>query len=62
MFIIDHLKWIVWMNLLTMAKFKRFIKSGGIFPDFTESLIIMPDYSLGFIKNTPTDGFKIYNQ
>ena len=37
-------------------------KSGGIFPDFKESLIIMPDYSLGFVRNTPTDGFKIYNQ
>jgi len=37
-------------------------KSGGIFPDFKESLIIMPGYSLGFVRNTPTDGFKIYNQ
>ena len=41
---------------------KGLFKSGGIFPDFTEPLIIMPDYSLGFIKNTPVDGFKIYNQ
>ncbi|MAE15140.1 MAG: hypothetical protein CL821_06070 [Crocinitomicaceae bacterium] len=41
---------------------KGLFKSGGIFPDFTESLMIMPDYSLGFIKNTPVDGFKIYNQ
>ena len=37
-------------------------KSGGIFPDFEESLIIMPDYSFGFSRNTPVDGFKIYNQ
>tara|TARA_Y200000002_G_scaffold381838_1_gene396994 strand:+ start:4809 stop:9269 length:4461 start_codon:yes stop_codon:yes gene_type:complete len=37
-------------------------KSGGIFPDFEESLIIMPDYSFGFKRNTPVDGFKIYNQ
>lgn len=37
-------------------------KSGGIFPDFEESLIIMPDYSFGFTRNTPVDGFKIYNQ
>jgi hypothetical protein len=36
--------------------------SGGIFPDFEESLLIMPDYSLGFIRNTPEDGFNIYNQ
>jgi hypothetical protein len=36
--------------------------SGGIFPDFEESLNIMPDYSLGFIRNTPNDGFKIYDQ
>jgi len=36
--------------------------SGGIFPDFEESLQIMPDYSLGFIRNTPEDGFNIYDK
>lgn len=36
--------------------------SGGIFPNFKESLIIMPDYSLGFLRETPEDGFEIYGQ
>ena len=37
-------------------------KSGGIFPDFMDSLSIQKDYSLGFIRRTPKDGFNIYNQ
>ena len=35
-------------------------KSGGIFPDFNDSLSIQKDYSLGFIRRTPTDGFNVY--
>ena len=34
--------------------------SAGIFPDFEEHLTIQEDYSLGFIRNTPPDGFEIY--
>jgi len=34
--------------------------SGGIFPNFEEELTLQEDYSLGFIRNTPTDGFDIY--
>tara|TARA_B100001287_G_scaffold192399_1_gene162633 strand:+ start:8208 stop:12641 length:4434 start_codon:yes stop_codon:yes gene_type:complete len=37
-------------------------KSGGIFPDFNDSLSIQNDYSLGFIRSTPTDGFNIYGK
>jgi hypothetical protein len=37
-------------------------KSGGIFPDFNDSLSIQNDYSLGFIRNTPKEGFNIYGQ
>ena len=32
-------------------------KSGGIFPDFEEKLSIQKDYSLGFIRKTPENGF-----
>lgn len=35
--------------------------SGGIFPDFRESLVLMKDHSLGFTKKTPPEGFKMYN-
>ncbi|MBL4651991.1 MAG: hypothetical protein JKY53_03865 [Flavobacteriales bacterium] len=34
--------------------------SAGIFPDFEEKLRIMPDYSLGFERSTPPDGYPMY--
>ena len=34
--------------------------SSGIFPEFEEKLRLQEDYSLGFIRETPSDGFKIY--
>ena len=34
--------------------------SAGIFPEFEEKLRLQKDYSLGFIRETPSDGFKIY--
>ena len=34
--------------------------SAGIFPDFEEKLRIMPDYSLGFERNTPPEGYPMY--
>ena len=37
----------------------RFI-SGGIFPNFEDSLIIMDDQSLGFVHNIPKDGYNLY--
>ncbi|UII28449.1 hypothetical protein LVD15_08465 [Fulvivirga maritima] len=36
-------------------------KSGGIFPDFEEKLIIMPDNTLGFKHQVPQEGYMLYN-
>ncbi|MBX9851174.1 MAG: hypothetical protein K2X86_05380 [Cytophagaceae bacterium] len=35
-------------------------KSGGIFPEFKEKLVVMPDYSLGFVHHVPKDGYQLY--
>ena len=35
-------------------------KSGGIFPEFKEKLIVMPDFSLGFKHKVPKDGYPLY--
>lgn len=34
--------------------------SAGIFPTFREKLSLQPDYSLGFIRNTPPGGYQVY--
>lgn len=34
--------------------------SGGIFPDFEENLKVQPDYSLGFVTQTPPEGYPLY--
>ncbi len=34
--------------------------SAGIFPQMRETLKVQRDYSLGFVKQTPTDGFALY--
>lgn len=34
--------------------------SGGIFPDFEETLTIQPDRSLGFIHQIPPEGYSLY--
>ncbi|MDP4266161.1 MAG: hypothetical protein Q8880_01845 [Bacteroidota bacterium] len=34
--------------------------SAGIFPDFEENLKVQPDYSLGFVRSTPKEGYKLY--
>lgn len=34
--------------------------SGGIFPEMRETLVLMPDYSLGFYKQAPEGGMGIY--
>ncbi|MFH0864730.1 MAG: hypothetical protein V1904_00945 [Bacteroidota bacterium] len=34
--------------------------SADIFPDFDEVLKVQPDYSLGFVRLTPDDGFLVY--
>ena len=43
-------------------RFPGIFKSSGIFPDFRDTLVIQDDYSLGFRRNTPDDGFSIYNE
>lgn len=40
--------------------FDGYLFSGGIFPDIAEPLRVMPDYSLGFVKQTPTSGLPAY--
>ncbi len=35
-------------------------QSGGIFPTFNDTLRLQDDYSLGFSRNTPPDGFAMY--
>ncbi|HSZ25597.1 MAG TPA: hypothetical protein VK766_07770 [Cytophagaceae bacterium] len=35
-------------------------KSGGIFPDFKEKLVVMPDFSLGFKHLVPKNGYQLY--
>ncbi len=34
--------------------------SAGIFPDFDENIKVQPDYSLGFQRETPSEGFPAY--
>lgn len=34
--------------------------SAGIFPTFREKLSLQPDYSLGFVRNTPPGGYQVY--
>jgi hypothetical protein len=41
-------------------KFNGTLVSGGIFPDITEPLVLMPDYSLGFNRNTGDGGLPAY--
>jgi hypothetical protein len=41
-------------------QFKGTFVSSGIFPEFKETLRLMPDYSLGFERNTPPEGMDVY--
>lgn len=41
-------------------KFNGTFVSGGIFPDFEETLVMQPDKSLGFTHKTPKEGYNIY--
>lgn len=41
-------------------KFEGFLVSANIFPDIEEPLKVMPDYSLGFIRQTPPNGLPAY--
>ena len=42
-------------------KFEGTFVSDGIFPDLKEDLIVMPDYSLGFLKKIDSKGLKAYD-
>ena len=33
----------------------------GIFPDIEEQLVVRPDFSLGFVRNSPDTGYPIYD-
>ena len=39
---------------------KGYFVSGGIFPPFEEHLKVQKDYSLGFIRKTPPEGYPLY--
>jgi len=41
-------------------RFKGEMMTAGIFPDFIETLTLQPDHSLGFIRETPSGGFSMY--
>jgi hypothetical protein len=41
-------------------RFQGTFASASIFPDFKETLTLQKDYSLGFIRQTPTGGFPVY--
>ncbi|MCB0401170.1 MAG: hypothetical protein KDD41_03745, partial [Flavobacteriales bacterium] len=41
-------------------KFEGTFFSAGIFPEMDETLTLQPDHSLGFIKETPPNGFDMY--
>jgi hypothetical protein len=55
-FEIDSLNNITKDNLQIAGIFK----SGGVFPDFEEKLIVQPDSSLGFVHNLGDDGMEVY--
>lgn len=40
--------------------FKGTMETAGIFPTFKESLTLQPDYSLGFVTQSPAEGYPIY--
>ncbi len=53
---LDSINTLTRKNLL----FKGHFVSAGIFPPFDEILSVQSDYSLGFKRNTPADGFPAY--
>ncbi len=44
----------------TDLTFEGYLYSGGIFPDLEEPLKVQPDYSLGFVTQTPIAGYPAY--
>jgi hypothetical protein len=48
-------------NIFSERKeFKGYLVSAGIFPDIIEPLKVQPDFSLGFVVNTPPAGLPAY--
>lgn len=43
-------------------RFDGTFSSAGIFPTFRETLTLQSDYSLGFIRKTPPEGYNTYGQ
>ena len=41
-------------------KFDGTFSSGNIFPEFREQLTLQPDFSLGFVRETPEGGYPMY--
>ncbi|HLG02858.1 MAG TPA: hypothetical protein VI731_04645, partial [Bacteroidia bacterium] len=41
-------------------RFTGILASAGIFPDMRDTLRLMSDYSLGFTRKTPPEGYQIY--
>ena len=41
-------------------EFNGYFASAGIFPDFDDNLTVMDDYSLGFKRKAPPEGFPVY--
>ncbi|OFY85535.1 MAG: hypothetical protein A3F72_10200 [Bacteroidetes bacterium RIFCSPLOWO2_12_FULL_35_15] len=42
-------------------RFSGDMVSAGIFPTFKETLTLQPDYSLGFMRKTPSEGYPVYS-
>ncbi|MGQ9846035.1 MAG: hypothetical protein ACUVQP_00850 [Bacteroidales bacterium] len=55
-FSLDSINTLTKKNLL----FKGHFVSSGIFPPFDDILSVQEDFSLGFKRNTPTEGFPVY--
>jgi len=56
-FEIDSLNTITKNNI----RIKGVFKSGGVFPDFEEDLLVQPDSSMGFVHNLGDTGIILYN-
>lgn len=41
-------------------RFKGHFSSAGILPEFDEMLVLQPDYSLGFTRKSPSEGYPMY--
>jgi len=51
------------LNTITKnnVRIKGMFKSGGVFPDFEEDLVVQPDSSLGFVHKLDEGGMEIYS-